>query len=90
MLGTVNEVLTLSADESQHLHWHIDAAFRVHPNIRSHTGGTFSMSLGATSSSLTKQKVNSRSSTEEELLVIDDKISKVTWSKGLRKLKVSK
>ena len=78
MMGTTNEVLTLSADDSQKLHWHIDAAFGAHPGMRSHTGGTFSMGFGAMSSSSTEQKVNSRISTEAELIAVDDKISKVT------------
>ena len=43
MLGTKDEVLTLIADESQNLHWHMDVAFGVQPGMRSHTGGSFSM-----------------------------------------------
>ena len=49
--------------------------------MRSHAGGTFSMGFGATSSSPTKQKVNSRSSTEADLIAVDDNISKVMWHK---------
>ena len=45
-LGTKDEVLNLSADDSQNLHRHMDAAFGVQPDMRSHTGGTFSMVSG--------------------------------------------
>jgi hypothetical protein len=63
------------------LTWYIDAAFAVHADMRSHTGAIFTMGKGAIISSSTKQKVNSRSSTESELIGVDDKISKVLWVK---------
>ena len=75
--GTVNDVLTLEADDLQVLYWYIDAAFAVHPDMKSHTGMIFTMGKGAIVSSSTKQKVNSRSSTEAELIATDDKISKI-------------
>ena len=43
MLGTNEEVLTLSADESKNLHWRTDAAFGVHSYMKNHTDGKFSM-----------------------------------------------
>ena len=39
------------------------------------------MGKGAIISSFTKQRVNSRSSTESQLICVDDKISKVLWMK---------
>ena len=78
MLGTKDETLTSSADDSQNLHWHIDAALGAHPDMKSHTSSTLSMGFGATSSSSTKQKASSISSMEEELIAVDDKLSKVS------------
>ena len=52
MMGTMNEVLTLSANDSQHVCWHIDAAFRVHLDMRSHAGGTLSMGFRSMSSTI--------------------------------------
>ena len=77
MLVTKEEVLDLSADDSKNLCWYIGASFGMHSDMKSHTGGTFNMGYGAISSSSTKQKVNSRSSTEAELIVVDDKIRQV-------------
>ena len=48
MLGTKDEILTLSADEGQNLNWHADSALGVHPDMKSHASGTFSMGFGAT------------------------------------------
>ena len=33
-----NDRLTLETDESVVANWHVDASFRVHPDMRSHTG----------------------------------------------------
>ena len=41
------DVLTWEADDHQSLYWMIDASFGVHPDMRSHTGGIFSLGKGA-------------------------------------------
>jgi hypothetical protein len=79
--ATEEEVLTLEADDNQTLYWYIDAAFAVHSDMKSHTGAMLSFGKGAAIADSTKQKVNSRSSTEAELNAVDDKISKVLWVK---------
>ena len=76
---TREDVLTLEADDTQSLYWMIDASFGVHSEFKSHTGAIFTMGKGAVISDSTKQKVNSRSSTEAELKGIDDEIAKVEW-----------
>ena len=76
---TREDVLTLEADDTQSLYWMIDASFGVHSEFKSHTGAIFTMGKGAVISDSTKQKVNSRSSTEAELKGIDDEIGKVEW-----------
>jgi hypothetical protein len=79
--GTQDDVLTLSADSSCAIVWHVDAAFAVHPDFRSHTGATMTLGKGVIQSVSTKQKINTRSSTEAELVSTDDVISKVQWTK---------
>jgi len=76
---TREDVLTLEADDTQSLYWMIDASFGVHSEFKSHTGAIFTMGKGAVIFDSTKQKVNSRSSTEAELKGIDDEIGKVEW-----------
>ena len=65
MLGTKDEVLNLSADDSQHFHLHIKTAFGTNLDMRSHTGGAFVIVFGAMPSRSTKKKMISRSSTEK-------------------------
>ena len=78
LLSTIDDILVLEADSYNNLYWYIDASFGTHPDMKSHTGSIFTLGKGCISGSSTKQKVNARSSTESELIGIDDKISKVT------------
>mmetsp|Transcript_26975 Transcript_26975/g.38254 ORF Transcript_26975/g.38254 Transcript_26975/m.38254 type:complete len:174 (+) Transcript_26975:3-524(+) len=49
--------------------------------MKSQTGAIFTLGRGAIISDSNKQKTNARSSTEAELNGVDDKISKILWSK---------
>jgi hypothetical protein len=60
-------------------------AFAFYGNMKSHTGAVSTMGKGAIIGSSTKQKVNSRSSTESELIGVDDKLAKVQWMKRFLK-----
>ena len=79
--GTKMDRLFLSADNLQIVKWWIDASFAVHPDFKSHTGAAMSFGLGAAISGSNKQKLNTRSSTEAELVGVDDIIAKVLWTK---------
>jgi hypothetical protein len=72
--------LILSTNGSGVLMWYVDASFAVHPNMRSHTGGGLTMSRGFPIVSSTKQKLNTRSSTESELVGVDDMMPIIVWS----------
>jgi hypothetical protein len=79
--STEDDVLTLSCDGSQNIIWYVDAAFGVHHDMKNHTRATMTLGDGAIQSYSTKQKINTRSSTESELVSIDDVISKIIWTK---------
>jgi hypothetical protein len=78
---TKDDVLTLSLSNEKEIIWHVDAAFAVHPDMKSHTGATMSLGEGTIQSFSIKQKINTRSSTEAELVALDDVISKIVWTK---------
>ena len=61
--------------------WWVDASFTVHPNMRGHTGGVMMMGRGAIIATSTKQKLNTRSSTEAELVGADDVMPIAMWTK---------
>ena len=79
--GTINKILTLEDDDTKTLTWYIDIALEVHANTKSHTEAVFTIGKGEIISSSTKQKVNLLWSSESELVVVNDKISKVLWMK---------
>jgi hypothetical protein len=72
--------LILSADGSRVLMWYADASFAVHPNMHSHTGGGLTMGRGFPIVSSTKQQLNTQSSTDSELVGVDDMMPIVVWS----------
>ena len=78
---TKDDVLKLYADDFETIRWYVDAAFAVHQDYNSHTGSTMTLGKGAAISSSTKHKVNTRSSTESELVGLDDTVSKILWTK---------
>ncbi len=79
--GTRSKVLTLSADDLCVIKWYVDASFAVHDDFKSHTGGTMTMGNGALISVSRKQKLNTRSSTEAELVGVDDMVVLILWTK---------
>jgi hypothetical protein len=79
--GTRKLPLILSANGSGILKWWIDASFAVHPNMRGHTGGGLSMGRGFPIVTSTKQKLNTRSSTETEIVGVDDCMPSVLWTR---------
>lgn len=64
-----------------HIYWWIDASYGVHPDMRSHTGATMSLGKGSVYSSSMKQKINTRSSTEAELVGVNDLMGKILWTR---------
>ena len=79
--GTRALNLTLSADSVNVIKWYVDAAFAVHPDYKSHTGAVLTMGKGAIVSMSRKQKMNTRSSTEAELVAADDAAGLILWTK---------
>ena len=64
--------MILGGNNEVNLEWWIDASFAVHPDMQSHTRVTMSLGHGCPYSSTNKQKINTKSSTEAELVGVDD------------------
>ena len=78
--NTRDDKLILSADNLQVIKWYVDAAFAVHPDFRSHTGVVATMGQGGIVTMSRKQKINTRSSTEAELVGADDATNALLWT----------
>ena len=70
--GTINDKRIIGAYGLNDLLTWVDAAYAVHPNMRSHTGGCMSFGLGTLHARSTEQKLNTKSSTETEIVGMSD------------------
>eukprot|EP00804_Cyclotella_cryptica_P017574 CCRYP_006738-RC/>CCRYP_006738-RC protein AED:0.40 eAED:0.33 QI:0/-1/0/1/-1/1/1/0/582 len=72
--------LRIQVDDLRIMRWFVDAAHMVHWDCKGQTGATMTMGKGAILSYSWKQKLNTKSSTETELVGVDDAISNILWS----------
>ena len=79
--GTIGLPLILSIDKSVNIKWYVDAVFAVHKYIRSHTSGFMTMGTGEAYVQSSKQKLNTKISTEAELVGLDDVLTQVIWNR---------
>jgi hypothetical protein len=79
--GSVYMPLTLEADDVNVIKWWADASFAVHPDMKSHTGGMMTLGKGAIYGTSTRQKINTKSSTEAELVGLNDVMPQVLWTR---------
>ena len=73
--------LTLEADGTHSIKWWIDASFAVHGDMRSHTGGTMSMGKGSVTTVCRKQRINTTSSTEAEVVAVHEVLPTILWTR---------
>ena len=76
---TIDDDRIMGADSLDTLYTWIDAAYAVHPNMRSHTGGCMSMGTGTMHARSSKQKLNTKSSTEAEVVGLSEYIPYSIW-----------
>ena len=72
--------LVLGWDETGNIYWSVDASFAVHSDMRSHTGAVMLLGKGALIAMSTKQKLNTTSSTEAELIGVSDSMPFNMWA----------
>ena len=68
----------MEADNNSH--WWVNSSYAVHPDMKSHTGVLMSLGKGCTYTASNKQKLNRKSSTEAELVAIDDAMGQILWT----------
>jgi hypothetical protein len=78
---TVHMPLILSADSLMLARWWVDAAYAVHTDCKGHTGAGMSLGQGMAMCYSWKQKINTKSSTESELVGVDDSLGYILWAR---------
>jgi hypothetical protein len=79
--GTLDLTYTLGVDDLSSFRTWIDASFAVHPDMKSHTGGVTSFGTGGLICKSSKQKLNTKSSTESKLFGASDYLPNTLWIK---------
>jgi hypothetical protein len=77
--GTLDRKYTIGADDMGKLRAWVDASYAVHPDFKSHTGGVMSLGRGGLVCKSSKQKLNTKSSTEAELVGGSDYLPYILW-----------
>ena len=72
--------LTPGVDSLNILNWFIGSAHQVHDVFKGHTGGALTLGQGAVISKSSGQKMNTKSSSETELVGVDDLLPTVLWT----------
>ena len=72
--------LILEADDTHIVNWWVDASFAVHHDMKSRTGGAMMMGKGAIYATSTRQKLNTKSSTEGELVGVNNVMLQILWT----------
>ena len=79
--GTIGLPLILSINKSGNIKWSFDAAFAVHRDMKSHTGGFMTMVTVGGYMQTRKKKLKTNSSTESKLVGVSDVLNHVIWTR---------
>jgi hypothetical protein len=73
--------LTLEADTIDIMKWWVNALYGVHPDMKSHMGGAMSLGREAIYGTSTQQQINTKSSTESEVVGVSNVLPQVLWTR---------
>ena len=77
--NTIDDKRILGASSLKRLLTWVDAAYAVYKNMRSQTGGAMSLGYGIVQGRSSKQKINTKSSTEAELVGVSEFLPYNIW-----------
>jgi len=80
--GSLEITLTLVCDKIDKLSRYIDGSYASHIDMRGQSGAVLTTGQCSVLFKSCKQKVNTRSSTETELIAVDDILPTVQWAKS--------
>ena len=70
----------MGTDDTGNIYWYQDGAHAVDRDMRGHTGLMMTFRQGSVYARSLKQKLNTRSTTETELVAVDACISQNLWA----------
>ena len=78
---TIHMKLNITVDSLATIWWYVDALYGVHSDCKSHTGMMMTIGAGASMSMSKVQKLNTKSSTEAELVGVYNALPDILWGK---------
>jgi hypothetical protein len=79
--GTLDLSFSVSCEKMDKLTWYVDGSYASHMDMRGQSGAVLMTGDCAVLFKSCKQKVNTRSSTEAELIAVDDILPTIQWTK---------
>ena len=79
LYNTKNMERIIGMDGLSIMKTYVDASYAVHPDMRGHSGGLITVGKGVIHIKTNKQKLNTKSSTETELVAASDYIPWTVW-----------
>jgi hypothetical protein len=83
--GTLGLVLSISCKDMDELTWYVDGSYAIHDDMKGQSGAVLLVGDNVVLTRSSKQKVNTRSSTEAEIIAIDDTLPTIQWAKSYLK-----
>jgi histone deacetylase 1/2 len=80
--GTSTMGIILQADNYISIYAYVDASYGVHSDLRSQTGCVIGLGCGPVYCKSTAQKINTKSSTEAELVSLSDMTGQIIWTRN--------
>ena len=80
--GTIDMPRVIGANSMGTMETYVDVSYAVHHDMKGHTGGALTLGKGIIYGKATKQKMNTKSSTESELVGASDYILWIVWTKS--------
>ena len=79
--GTRHMKLNITVDSLTTIRWYVDASYGLHVECKGHTSMMRTLGAGASMNMSKAHKLNTKSSTEAELVGVYDALSDVLWDK---------
>ena len=83
--ATINMPRIIGAGGMDVMQTYVDASYAIHMDMKGHTGGLMTMGRGIIQGKASKQKINTKSSTETEFVGASDYIPWTVWAKWFLK-----